>query len=114
MQFTLSITLGNDAMQNAGDIADALCGVADRIQRIDGNMGTVVIRDRNGNQVGEAKLVQDEAFDFDGIDDDVYELATRISEKRHGVGLTGLWEDGHHDEVAEIVQEVTADLTGNW
>jgi hypothetical protein len=50
---------------------------------------------------------------FDGIDEDVYDIATARSEKVHGVGLTGLWDQGSHDEVAELVEEVTAELTGN-
>lgn len=50
---------------------------------------------------------------FDNIADDVYELATRRSESRHNVGLTGLWEDGNREDVAELVEEATADLAGN-
>lgn len=48
-RFTLTITLGNDAMQSPVDVADALRTAADRVEA-----GTAYapIRDANGNTVG--------------------------------------------------------------
>ena len=48
-KFTLEITLGNDAMQNPEDIADALRKAASRVQAGYGNGN---IYDLNGNAVG--------------------------------------------------------------
>jgi hypothetical protein len=51
--FTLEIELGNDAMQNAGDISDALRCIAEDLD----NLGTNGrIRDLNGNTVGKWSL----------------------------------------------------------
>lgn len=57
-EFTLTIRLGNDLMQSADDIADALRRVADRI---DGGPLTDladerVVMDRNGQRVGTYTL----------------------------------------------------------
>ena len=54
MTFTLTIELGNDAMQNASDVARALRKLAGKIDlrefdKIDGGK----IMDVNGNSVGE-------------------------------------------------------------
>jgi len=49
-EFTLQITLGNDAMQDLSDIADALRRVAGALE--DGRSAGP-IRDINGNTVGE-------------------------------------------------------------
>lgn len=51
-QFTLSITLGNDAMQTNEDIADALYDVAEDVALA--TSGKVF--DRNGNQVGNWRI----------------------------------------------------------
>ena len=55
-EFTLTIRLGNDAMQTGGDIADALHKVAERIDthrggEIDSGVGRIM--DDNGNHVGD-------------------------------------------------------------
>lgn len=49
-EFTLHITLGNDAMQSHEDIAEALRKVAAKIEA--GNQDGL-IRDENGNGVGD-------------------------------------------------------------
>lgn len=51
LTFTLTITLGNDAMQDGGDIAEALEWVADHTDIMGSREGS--IRDRNGNTVGK-------------------------------------------------------------
>lgn len=54
--FTLTITLGNDAMQTLGDVADALARVS---RYIDTHQGDIIpgesrgIFDANGDRVGE-------------------------------------------------------------
>lgn len=54
MTFTLTIELGNDAMQDGGDVAAAMRGIARRIEdngllnRVDGGR----VMDLNGNSVG--------------------------------------------------------------
>ena len=59
MRFTLSIELGNDAMQTQYDIARALIDTGSRLLRVpnasgrtplDGDSG--IVRDDNGNRVG--------------------------------------------------------------
>jgi len=49
-RFDLSIILGNDAMQTAGDIARALRDVASRLEA--GEAGQHSIRDDNGSNTG--------------------------------------------------------------
>lgn len=49
-RFTLTIELGNAAMQSGPDVAAALRAVADRIEHDLEARGT--IRDENGNTVG--------------------------------------------------------------
>jgi len=54
--FTLRIDLGNAAMQTGDDVAEALEYVATRL-RVDGQAGQVgLIRDLNGNTVGNYHL----------------------------------------------------------
>lgn len=54
--FTLRIDLGNDAMRTWGDIASALRGVADIMdrdaQKVPEDVESEAIRDINGNRVG--------------------------------------------------------------
>lgn len=57
MKFTLTITLGNDAMQTPDDVAAALAHVAHRVRASDAwgdptHAGHLVLDD-NGNRVGE-------------------------------------------------------------
>ncbi len=61
--FTLSIELGNVAMASAEMVSDALRAVADRVTAQDAG----IIRDINGNTVGEW------AFEEDADDDEDYE-----------------------------------------
>ena len=62
MKFTLSITLGNDAMQDNGDVADALRRVANEIEsdgwgtRLTDGYAAQTIFDINGNDVGHFKV----------------------------------------------------------
>lgn len=68
MRFTLTIELGNDAMQRPSDIARALQSGARQLQDIDPDDNPItmdewewgawkrVIRDVNGNNVGEWKV----------------------------------------------------------
>lgn len=51
--FALNIELGNDAMQDGSDVADALIDVADRL-RAGGTSGSVI--DDYGNTVGSWTL----------------------------------------------------------
>ena len=57
MTFKLEIVLGNDAMQTAEDVADALRHTSNRIiqhgTREMKKAGAVKIWDRNGNSVGQ-------------------------------------------------------------
>jgi hypothetical protein len=57
-EFTLTITLGNDAMQTGGDVAEALREVAGRIDDRRGGLfeDSGRIRDANGNTVGEWRV----------------------------------------------------------
>lgn len=57
-KFVLEIEMGNDAMQTDADLADALSGVIDRLDR-----GTLcgVIQDVNGNVVGRFAIHQEGA-----------------------------------------------------
>ena len=63
MKFKLEIELGNDAMQTGEDIAAALHHVAGAIDTIGDMRGadpydkSGVIRDLNGNRVGQWKVV---------------------------------------------------------
>ena len=50
-KFTLDIDLGNDAMQTADDVAEALRRVAKRLEA-DRDLSSGLIRDLNGNTVG--------------------------------------------------------------
>lgn len=50
--FTVSIELGNEAMDTRADLAGALRDLAERVEGIEGHLGHGVIRDRNGNTVG--------------------------------------------------------------
>lgn len=52
-EFTVRITLGNDAMRSPEDIARELRRVADRVE---GGADGGVVRDANGNTVGEFNL----------------------------------------------------------
>ena len=61
--FTLSIELGNVAMASAEMVSDALRAVADRVTAQDAG----IIRDINGNTVGEW------AFEENADDDEDYE-----------------------------------------
>lgn len=60
MTFTLTIELGNDAMQTTDDIATALEAVAVQLQR----SGAInpeyqqKVRDRNGNTVGRWEVTE--------------------------------------------------------
>jgi hypothetical protein len=49
--FDVRITLGNDAMESANDVAAALRSIANRLDNEHATQG--VIRDANGNAVGE-------------------------------------------------------------
>jgi DUF917 family protein len=53
MEFTLTIQLGNAAMQTGEDVAEALARVADSLQ---GGVQSGTIRDVNGNTVGSWDL----------------------------------------------------------
>ena len=53
MKFTLTITLGNDAMQLPEDVADALRRVADKLPTSFAAADEGIIRDLNGNNVGD-------------------------------------------------------------
>jgi hypothetical protein len=54
MKFVLSIELGNDAMIDSLDVAQALLDVAKILSRDSGDaMEHGVVRDANGNTVGE-------------------------------------------------------------
>lgn len=58
-KFTLSIELGNAAMRKRRDVARALRDVAARLTRRSDDgalMGTGLVRDENGNTVGEWHL----------------------------------------------------------
>lgn len=53
LTFTLSITLGNEAMSDYWDISDALNGIQyPHVDAVPVTGDTQVIRDRNGNTVG--------------------------------------------------------------
>jgi hypothetical protein len=56
-QFTLKITLGNEAMQTGSDIAESLREIANRIETYDSmKFPETKIRDINGNSVGTWKV----------------------------------------------------------
>jgi hypothetical protein len=50
--FQLQIKLGNEAMQTASDVADALRRVAERLDERGFDAPTGIVRDINGNLVG--------------------------------------------------------------
>ena len=52
MKFTLTIELGNDAMQTPEDVAGALREVADDVERTSMPQDGHRVRDYNGNTVG--------------------------------------------------------------
>lgn len=61
MEFTLTIRLGNDAMQSGEDIARALGKVSTRLEGIAGAMAeddSGRIMDTNGNAVGEWSIAE--------------------------------------------------------
>jgi hypothetical protein len=51
--FVIKITLGNDAVQDAEDIAALLRNVAFRLENLNGDMRHGNVADANGNVVGE-------------------------------------------------------------
>ena len=60
MKFMLEIELGNDAMRDDADIAEALARVAKRVETIGTEYNRAfVIRDTNGNTVGRWSVVTD-------------------------------------------------------
>jgi hypothetical protein len=76
MRFQLEIELGNDAMQTAEDIQDALTKLvksqrltryvgSDRLSKIDGGK----IMDENGNTVGKWEVVKDLSAALDAVAD---------------------------------------------
>lgn len=66
LKFTLSIELGNDAMQTPGDIAEALRKVAAHLTNpgnweqgpVETTSGSICIMDTNGNGVGQFRVTQ--------------------------------------------------------
>jgi hypothetical protein len=64
--FTLTIKLGNDAMQTGDDIADALMAVASKV-RSGHEQGR--IQDENGNTVGEFGVTDGRLAFIDGLID---------------------------------------------
>lgn len=59
MQFQLTITMGNDAMQSGEDIARALRKLAstlDRVDVVESYYPSGPIKDDNGNKVGEWEI----------------------------------------------------------
>ena len=65
-KFTLSIELGNVAMASAEMVADALRAVADRVTAQDAG----IIRDINGNTVGEWAFEEDADDDYEDTERD--------------------------------------------
>lgn len=55
-RFVLEIELGNSAMQNGGDLIDALTQLAERLGCIEYMQTVGKIQDRNGNYVGKWEL----------------------------------------------------------
>ena len=64
--FTLSIELGNVAMASAEMVSDALRAVADRVTAQDAG----IIRDINGNTVGEWAFEEDADDDYEDTERD--------------------------------------------
>lgn len=60
MEFTLTIMLGNEAMQTGVEIADALRKVADHVQNVGYGTSDIEgkIRDENGNTVGSYQTIE--------------------------------------------------------
>jgi hypothetical protein len=56
MEFKLTITLGNDAMQEPEDVAGALRNVVDKLES--GETGEASILDLNGNKVGSWEITE--------------------------------------------------------
>lgn len=54
--FTLTINLGNDVMQTADDVSNALRKVAARLRGRDWSDWAEKVQDENGNTVGEWTL----------------------------------------------------------
>jgi hypothetical protein len=56
VKFELTISLGNDAMNNEQDLADAIRKVANSVEQFSIEAGSTIIggttRDENGNKVG--------------------------------------------------------------
>jgi hypothetical protein len=59
MEYKVTVRLGNEAMQNADDVAEALRAVANRLRREGLNRHAAAVWDANGNRVGQAKLYTD-------------------------------------------------------
>lgn len=57
MKFTLEIELGNDAMQSAEDVFDAIASFGDTNPTPFSGGESHIIRDRNGNKVGKWEVV---------------------------------------------------------
>lgn len=62
-QFTMNVTLGNDSMADADELADVLVQVSQQVRR--GDIGNPVM-DVNGNTVGEWSLSVEHACDVCG------------------------------------------------
>lgn len=65
-RFTLNIELGNDAMQTAGDIAQALLNLAERFVNYGGHSVPIsdmpsptsgALHDANGNRIGTFEIL---------------------------------------------------------
>jgi hypothetical protein len=59
MEYKVTIRIGNEMMQNADDVAQALRFVADRLRREGLNRHALAVWDANGNRVGQSKLYTD-------------------------------------------------------
>jgi len=71
MKFTLEIELGNDAMQSAEDVAEAIRSKLKGIEASTFNApeGPYNIRDRNGNTVGKWEVKRDLSAALDAVAD---------------------------------------------
>ncbi len=79
-KFTLSIELGNVAMATTEMVADALRAVADRVTAQDAG----IIRDINGNTVGEWEFEEDSDDDEDTERDDAGADGEWLASAGHG------------------------------
>ena len=73
MKFTLSINLGNDAMQTNGDVAVALQSLAESLVGNKRNAYCGEIYDENGNMVGSWQVdetAKEEAGRYNRAEDD--------------------------------------------